>query len=331
MAKTATALMAQDEAGLAARAAWLHFVGGLTQGEVAERLGLSATRAHRAIAKAQAMGLVHVWVDPRATGCVELENRLIARFGLSTCRVAAELPEPGPLPLRALGAIGGDWLGSVLDRGRHEVIGISHGRTLAAAVEAMRPREESRSAFVSLLGGLTRSLAANPYDVIHRLAQKSGAEAYLMPAPLFTDTAADKAMLLSQSLLRDVLERMRAASLAIVGVGELESSQGIAALMGEDAASIDALRAAGARAEILGQFLNAEGAVMATPFDGRAMALPLDELRGREVVAIAGGASKASAIQAALKSGILTGLIIDEATARGLVGAPHDADVVAAE
>ena len=51
------------EAELAARAAWLHFVGGLTQSEVAKRLELPTTRAHRYIARAQSDGLVRVFVD----------------------------------------------------------------------------------------------------------------------------------------------------------------------------------------------------------------------------------------------------------------------------
>ena len=42
----------------------------------------------------------------------------------------------------------------------------------------------------------------------------------------------------------------------------------------------------------------------------------LDEMQGRQVVAIAGGREKARAIAAVLASGLLTGLITDEATAR---------------
>ena len=44
-----------DEASLATRAAWLHFAGGLTQGEVAARLNVQSTKAHRLIARASAI------------------------------------------------------------------------------------------------------------------------------------------------------------------------------------------------------------------------------------------------------------------------------------
>ena len=321
----------ETDAGIAARAAWLHFKGELTQSEVAARLGMSVTRAHRAIARAQDLGLVHITVDATAAACVDLENALISRFGLGLCHVAMDLPEPGPIPLRALGASGANWLGHVLETRAHTVIGVSHGRTIAAMVEALRPCEAKDVVFVSLLGGLTRSLAANPFDVIHRLAQKTGAESYLMPAPLFVDTARDKELLLAQSMLRTAFERMNRATLAIVGIGNLSTSVGIADAKGGGASLINDLHDAGAVAEILGQFLDNEGRIMSTPFDGRTMSLPLEDLRGREIVAVAGGESKLEAIRAALMSGLLTGLIIDEATARSLVERLEAADKVAAE
>lgn len=325
MAKGNSHSRSQDDSDLAARAAWLHFVGGLTQSEVAVRLGLSATRAHRLIVKAQSLGFVHIAVDATAAPCVELENALIDAFGLSMCRVAMDLAEPGPIPLKALGALGGDWLGHVLDTKAHKIVGVSHGRTIAALVEAMQRRDANGAVFVSLLGGLTRSLAANPYDVIHRLAQKTGAEAYLMPAPLFTDTAKDKAVLMAQSMLSEAFERMRDCQLAIVGIGDLKTSGGATEAGGEGDDIAQQLSAEGAVAEILGQFLDADGRLIKTKFDGRTMAIPLDDLRGREVVAVAGGLEKVQAIQAALRSGLLTGLIIDEATARRLVDGQNGA------
>ncbi|MEY9614132.1 DNA-binding transcriptional regulator LsrR (DeoR family) [Bradyrhizobium elkanii] len=42
------------EASLATRAAWLYFAAGLTQSEVADRLNIQSTKAHRLIARAPA-------------------------------------------------------------------------------------------------------------------------------------------------------------------------------------------------------------------------------------------------------------------------------------
>jgi DNA-binding transcriptional regulator LsrR (DeoR family) len=181
----------------------------------------------------------------------------------------------------------------------------------------MQRRKANGTVFVSLLGGLTRSLAANPYDVIHRLAQITGAESYLMPAPLFTNSPEDKAVLASQSMLREAFTRMQECDLAIVGIGDLDTSGGSLAIGRPEVRA--ELEGRGAAAEILGQFLDGEGRQIETSLDGRTMAMPLEELRGREVVAVAGSLGKVEAIKAALSSGLLTGLIIDETAARSLV------------
>ena len=331
MTKGKPAPRQSEDEELLARAAWLHFVGGLTQSEVAARLGLSTTRAHRAISKAQASGMVQIVVNATAATCLELENTLTKEFGLSMCRVAMDLPERGPIPLKSLGAAGGDWLTQVVAGMAHDVIGISHGRTIAAMVEQLGPTGPTDKVFVSLLGGLTRSLSANPYDVIHRLAQKTGADAYLMPVPLFANSAQDRDVLLAQSMLTEAFARMQSATLAIVGIGDLSTSISTSLAGGKGQIGEQSLRDAGAAAEILGQFIDANGAKIQTPLDGRTMALDLDDLGGRDVVAIAGGPGKAGPIRAALKSGYLTGLIIDEATARVLVDGLEGKDAVAAE
>lgn len=320
-----------EDDDLVARAAWLHFVGGLTQSEVATRLGLSTTRAHRAIAKAQSSGIVHIAVKASASTCLELENTLTEMFGLSMCRVAMDIPERGPIPLKSLGAAGGEWLEQILSQGEHKVIGVSHGRTIAAVVENLWHTGATNTSFVSLLGGLTQSLAANPYDVIHRLAQKTGADAYLMPVPLFANSSNDKQVFLAQSMVTGAFDRMKEASLAFVGIGDLTTSNVAANGMPNSENAHLELSELGAKAEILGQFLDTQGRAISTSFDGRTMAMDLQDLRNREVVAIAGGKDKIEPVKAALNSGLITGLIIDEVTARVLVDRLKSDSAVAAE
>ncbi|MBC6439528.1 MAG: sugar-binding transcriptional regulator [Rhodospirillales bacterium] len=331
MAKGRPTTRQTEDDDLVERAAWLHFVGGLAQGEVAARLGMSTTRAHRAISKAQASGIVQIVVNATSATCLEMENKIAETYELSLCRVAMDLPERGPLPLKSLGAAGGDWLTQAITSKAHDVIGVAHGRTIAAMVEQLGRTPKTEKVFVSLLGGLTRSLAANPYDVIHRLAQKTGADAYLMPVPLFADSAGDREVMLAQSMLTEAFNRMHSATLAVVGIGDLSTSIG-ASMAGTQGFNVgQSLRQSGAAAEILGQFIDENGAKIATPLDGRTMALDLCDLKGRDVVAVAGGNGKVSAIRAALRSGILTGLIIDEATARILVEGLEGKDAVAAD
>mgnify|MGYP000597240084 CR=1 FL=1 len=125
--------MQAEELSLATRAAWLSYVGNHTQEEIAGRLGVSRVKVNRLIGQAVRAGFVHVFVEGAAAECIALEEAIVARWGLNFCTVA---PGGGdsPLPLATLAAAGGLWLHRVLDAGHVSLIGVGHGRTLAAVV-----------------------------------------------------------------------------------------------------------------------------------------------------------------------------------------------------
>ena len=106
---------------------------GLTQGEVARRLGVPSVKAHRLIARANRLGFIHVSIDGPVAACVHLENELQRKFGIEQCVVAPDLDD-GPLPLKSLGLSGGRFLQLAIESGMHRVIGVGHGRTLASCV-----------------------------------------------------------------------------------------------------------------------------------------------------------------------------------------------------
>jgi DNA-binding transcriptional regulator LsrR (DeoR family) len=309
---------ADEEAALAARAAWLHFAGGKTQGEVAEILGVQSTKAHRLIAKARADGLIRVFVEGPIAGCIALEEQLKLQFNLRHCEVVPNIDE-GALPLRTLATAGARYLRSIIENETYTLIGMGHGRTLAAAVEMMPSVNAGRTKFVSLLGGLTRRFAASPFDVIHRLAERTSAESYVMPVPFFANTARDRAVLESQYGVSDVIEMARNADIYIAGIGEVDRKSFIASGGMVDEDDVDSVVNSGACAEILGQFFLADGTHMPHPLSDRAMAPRLVDLKSHKIVALVGGTSKTQATRSILASGLLHGLITDEATARRLV------------
>ena len=309
-----------EEAHLAARAAWLHFAGGKTQGEVAELLGVQSTKAHRLIARARSEGLIRVFVEGPIAGCIDLEEKLKTTHGLQLCEVVPNVDE-GALPLRTLAIAGARYMRNLIESGRYGLIGMGHGRTLAAMVDAMPSVDADRTRFVSLLGGLARRFAASPFDVIHKLAERTGAESYVMPVPFFANSAEDRAVLESQFGVSNVIDMSRRAELYIAGIGEVDRKSFIATAGMVDDEDVDEVVQSGACAEILGQFFAAEGRHIPNGVSERALAPRIADLQAHKIVAVAGGTSKTQAIRAILSSGLLHGLITDEATARRLVTA----------
>lgn len=309
------------EDSLAIRAAWLHYAGGLTQAAVAKRLGLPSVKAHRLIARAVADGVVKVTIDGEIVECAALEDQLCTRYGLDFCEVAPDLGEED-LPLRALGLAGAAFLRREIERGDTPVIGLGHGRTLAAAIQEMPRIDATGIRFVSLLGGLTRHYAANPHDVMHRLAAKTGAQAYVLPVPFFANSAEDRAVLLAQPGVREIFDMSGGAGLKFAGIGTADSGAQLVASGMIEPREIDEINAAGGAGEMLGHFFDAQGGVLETTLTARTLSVELNTRDDSRIVAIAGGAEKVGAVRAVLRSGWLKGLITDEATARAIVGAP---------
>lgn len=306
------------EMGLASRAAWLSYVGGYTQEDIAGRLNVSRVKVNRLIALAHRQGLIRVFVEGTAAECVALEDRIARAYGLGFCLVAPDFGEVD-LPLSALAAAGAHYLLGVLEQPRIGIVGIGHGRTLAAVVDRLPRLPRADLTFVSLLGSLTRSAAANPFDVIHRLAGKVGGESYFLPVPFFADSVEDKAVLAAQRSVSRVFELAREADLVVVGIGELSAQAHLLETGMITKAEFDALGRAGAVGEVLGHFFDQSGRSVEADVNRRALGLEPADLAGKEVVAIAGGRGKARAIAAVLQRGLLTGLVTDEATARRLV------------
>lgn len=306
------------EQSLAIRAAWLHYAGGLTQAAVAKRLGVPSVKAHRLIARAVADGVVKVSIDGEIVECVQLEDQLCSRFGLTHCEVAPDLGEEG-IPLRALGLAGAAFLRREIERGDHPIIGLGHGRTLAAAVAQLPHFEAKGVDFVSLLGGLTRNYAANPHDVMHSLAEKTGSSAFVLPVPFFANSESDRAILLAQPGVRDIFDLSSRATLKFVGMGTVDVDAQLVASGMIEPHEIAEIHAGGAIGEMMGHFFDASGRVLETTLSARTLSVDLTGTGNDGIVVIAGGHEKIRAIKAVLNSGRLTGLITDEATARQLV------------
>lgn len=305
------------EDSLAIRAAWLHYVGGMTQAAVAKRLGLPSVKAHRLIARAVADGRVKVTIDGAMVECVALENRLATRFGLEICEVAPDLDEEG-IPFRALSMAAAGFLRRVIERGEVEVIGLGHGRTLAATVQQLPRIDAPALKFVSLFGGLTRNYSANPHDVMHRIAEKTGALAFVMPVPFFANTADDREVLLAQRGVAEVFQLASGAGLKLTGIGSVDANAQLVTSGMIEPSEARAIDAAGGVGELLGHFFDAKGRILETALTARTLTVAFSP-KADPIVAVAGGASKVQAIKAVLISRRIKGLITDERTAQALL------------
>lgn len=312
----------EAESDLAVRAAWLSYVGGYTQEQIAQRLGVSRVKVHRLSTLAQDLGYVKVSIEHELASTVDLENQLVGAFGLTNCILVPTMddaPDGHGGTIAALGTAGARYLSRYLDREPAKTIGIGWGRTLSAMTETMLRKPRPSNRFVSVLGSLTRHAATNPYDVIHQLIWKTGAEGFIMPVTFIADTVADRDLFLGQQSVSTIMSLARNADLYLIGVGNCDADA-IAVGSGHvTRPELDALRDAGAVGDLLGRFIDADGNVVDCEFNNRVLGLELEALKDRRVTVLAGGKGKRAAILAALRMGVTNTLITDEDTAKELL------------
>jgi DNA-binding transcriptional regulator LsrR (DeoR family) len=308
-----------EDHDLCVRAAWLHYGAGLTQSEVAKRLGVPSLKAHRLIAKANREGLVRISIEGDIAECIQLEDKMRARFGLQFCEVCPDLDDkPPPLPLQALSLAGSRFLRLAFESGEDKVIGFGHGRTLAACVNIL-PKMSARGVkLVSLLGGLTRRYSATPFDVIHRLAERTGAEAYVLPLPFYANSVEDRRVFLEQRGVSDIMNLGVGATLRVVGIGTMEADASILSTGMIEREEFEAALRAGGAGEILGHIFSLDGKLIENDISARTLSMSAADIGRQKSVAIAGGRTKVNAIRAVLASGLIHGIIIDERTAKAL-------------
>lgn len=308
-----------SEKSLAIRAAWLAYVGGHTQEQIAERLGLSRVKAHRLIASAMSSGVVKFFVEGVPAECMALEDELTKRFGLKRCVVVPNVhDEDDPdseADLHTVGLAAARYLSRELETRQFRTVGIGHGRTLAAMVERLPPMQLPNTRFVSLLGSLTRRSSANPFDVIAKLAERTGSDCFFLPVPFIADSVSDAEVLRAQRGVQQVFALVRECDLCVVGVGDMGENTHLVRNQTLSRSELKSVTRAGAVGQVAGRFVSARGTLVDGEMNSRAVGVELDDLRGRDVLAVAGGKYKADAIRAVLRTGVITALIVDEATA----------------
>jgi DNA-binding transcriptional regulator LsrR (DeoR family) len=303
----------------AARAAWLYFIAGNTQDEIARKLAVSRPTAQRLVSLAVSERLITFRLDHPIAACMELAAQLTARYGLQHCDVVPSDPDSTSSTL-GIAQAAAAFLEQKLRSDKPIIIGVGTGRALRAAVEQLPRLNCPLHEVVSLIGNISRDGAASFYDVLSRLADLTQARHYPMPLPILATSPEERDLLLGLDAVRKVRALAARADVTLVGVGQID---GQAQLHIDGFISRDELMdliRLGAIGEVAGWAFDAQGQILEGGTNRTLMSVPHQIPAERLIVGVAQGSAKIQAIHAALKGRILSGLITNEATARALLG-----------
>ena len=97
------------------RVAWLYYMEGLTQAEVAGRLKITRLRVNRLLVEARAKGLVNISLNSALSDCIRLEQALVKECGLKDA-VIVPTPQHRDLVAPVIGRAAGEHLSRISSR-----------------------------------------------------------------------------------------------------------------------------------------------------------------------------------------------------------------------
>ena len=298
------------------RAAWMYYIAGQNQSEIASQLGTSRPVVQRLNAAAKEEGIVSISLHHPVANCLDYAQLLQEKYRLIECNVVPAFNEESTLDSVSFGCY--QLMARYLQDDKEKIIGLGSGLTLKKALQRI-DFDSQNTRCVALISAMDADGQCNYYDDVPLLlTSKIKAKYYQWPAPRYAQTQEEYDMWCTSRLFRSVSAVARQADVIFVGIGPLGTQSPIFKDGFINQAQMDELTARGGIGEIMGRFIDAEGGVvdseinrMITSYDIRQNQCPR--------IAVACGEYKRPAILAALKGGWINGLVTDEHTARWLL------------
>ena len=310
--------VSRDRLDDAARAGWLYYVAGNTQDQIAAKLGVSRQSAQRLVSLAVSEGLVKVRIDHPIANCLDLARRMRERFGLALCEIVPTDPGSSSTTLGLAQAIAAE-LERWLTRPDPIIMAVGTGRTLKAGVEQLPSIDCPQHKIISLTGNISPDGAAAYYNVIFTLADLVSATAFPMPLPVIASSPGERAMLHGQPMIRPTLAMSQKADVTFVGIGDMGETAPLVVDRFVSKPELRDLQAAGACGEIVGWVYDEAGRLIEGHTNDRVASAPIPSRKTSLVIGAAMGEHKFRAIRAAVRGGLINGLITDEKTAEALL------------
>lgn len=302
-------------------AARLYYIDGMAQAEVARLTNVSQAKVSRLLALARERGIVRITVADYEPRHRPLEARLNRELGLEIAIVVRTLDELNSNDLRrSVGHFGAAVVESLIRP--KDVIALAGGRTIRELVEHLPEASNRAVTVVQAMGSVDSNLSEFDAQEVGRvLAQRLGGTFLAFNTPAFIPERRTRDALMGLEQLRGIQTSLGRADMALVGIGTLENSVFVErGVIGPKA--VAELTDAGAVGEICGRFIDASGDECATSWRDQVMSVEVAQLRRiPRVVGVVSGSDRSTAILAAVRGGLVKGLVIDEAGANALLGA----------
>ena len=310
-------LALRDQRKFAARASWYYYKTGMTQGEIAKRLGINRARVINILNEARKDGTVTFHISGEDSEMMDLEVQLKEKWGLRDVFLT-----PGVFDEELkndLSMAGAQYLEMNLPS-KESLIALGWGETISGITRNLGRVIPERTSFVTLCGGVMHYLSEHTPANVGTPLSGFLYPFHVIPTPLMVGSPELRDQLLNEPEVQHVMNMAQLADIAMVGIGSLKTSTEFEGFGYKSQKELDLLKKRGAVGELHGEYFNLVGEPLELEHHHRLISIRLETLcKMKHVVGVAGGADKIEALQAALKGEFIHSLITDEVTARALL------------
>lgn len=297
------------------RVAWYYYRDELTQAEIAARLHVSRPTVARLLARARMTGVVTIDINTSGVGGLELAEGLRKRYGLQEVVIVPQLGRSisGEATNSRIAQEAAQFLRRFLRPGA--VIGVGWGDTVLRTLLALTRASLAGVTIATLTGGI------DAYTTKVNGTANNGISDYIkfVPSPLLASSPAVAAALRQEKAVTNVLDIAKSSDATLIGIGGAIPNATILQNGVVTEAQIRDYQRKGAVGDIIGEWYDMHGRVLAIDLQKVRVGIAIRELRAmKNVIAVAGGIDKVAAISGALAGGYVDILITTEDVAREL-------------
>jgi DNA-binding transcriptional regulator LsrR (DeoR family) len=305
------------------KAAWLYYMHGMRQDEVARLLGISRASVATYLKRARETGIVNISTSTMRYRTEVLARRLEDMLELNSVWVVAEgghaLDVEAEIPVVAASAL----LENITVNSR---VGVAWGKTVYHIADVLPYADLQGVTIVQLCGNLGAPYSYRPDQCTMEIARRLNAEGINLYAPLVLSTEALADALRREPVIANQLSGISDCNLVLYSVGGCGDDSHIVQCGALTPAQLAALRTEGAAGVIAGQIINGDGQMMDCEYNRRAISADLDDIRKVPVrIMVVLETLKLEPLVAALRGGLVSHLVTTQTLAEALLERGRDA------
>ncbi len=304
------------------KVAIMYYDEGMTQAEIAKKLGVSRSLVSKMLIDAREAKIVEIFINSQSVYTTTLERELEQRFGLQDAVVVDTVGLTSLETRRRISRMAANYVESYIRRNSAiRRIGISWGESLRQLVNYLPYVNHSDFHVYPLIGGM-----GNEYFYLHSnqlvqtMAQKMRATAHYLYVPAMVSSIALKKELERDLTISRVLEEGKKVDVALFGMASLEENSTMMEtgyITAEDAQHFK--RDLGVIGDINSQFFDQNGQSI-LGINEQVMGVCLEDIKQIPTkIVTAYGLAKAQAIRVGIKNQMADILITTDETAQAIL------------